>query len=31
VIDRIFAFEELRSALEYMAGGKHFGKICIKH
>jgi NADPH:quinone reductase-like Zn-dependent oxidoreductase len=30
-IDRIFAFDELRAALEYMVGGRHFGKICIKH
>lgn len=29
--DRVFAFEELRVALDYMAGGRHFGKICIKH
>jgi len=31
VIDRIFPFEELHLALEYMATGKHSGKICIKH
>ena len=31
VIDRIFAFEELRSALDYLASGKHFGKVCIRH
>ena len=31
VISRVFAFEELRLALDYMASGKHFGKICIKH
>lgn len=31
VIDRVFAFEELRSAMEYLASGRHFGKICIKH
>ncbi len=31
VIDRVFAFEELRSALDYLASGKHFGKICIEH
>ncbi|HEX9371552.1 MAG TPA: NAD(P)-dependent alcohol dehydrogenase, partial [Roseiflexaceae bacterium] len=30
-IDRVFAFEELRPALDYLASGKHFGKICIKH
>ena len=31
VVDRTFAFEELHPALEYMATGKHLGKICIKH
>jgi NADPH:quinone reductase-like Zn-dependent oxidoreductase len=30
VIDRVFAFEEARKAFDYMAGGFHFGKICIK-
>ena len=30
-IDRVFAFEELRVALDYLSSGKHFGKICIKH
>lgn len=30
VIDRIFAFEEARAALEYMDRGAHFGKIVIK-
>jgi len=29
-IDRIFAFEELKEALEYLQRGKHFGKICIR-
>jgi NADPH:quinone reductase-like Zn-dependent oxidoreductase len=28
-IDRIFQFEELRQALDYLAKGQHFGKICI--
>lgn len=31
VIDRVFAFEELRGALDYLSSGKHFGKVCIKH
>ena len=31
VVSRVFAFEELRLALDYMSSGKHFGKICIKH
>ena len=31
VIDRTFTFEELREALDYLARGAHFGKICIRH
>jgi NADPH:quinone reductase-like Zn-dependent oxidoreductase len=31
VIDRIFAFEELHGALDYLSSGRHFGKICIRH
>jgi NADPH:quinone reductase-like Zn-dependent oxidoreductase len=31
VIDRVFAFEDLRAALDYLSAGRHFGKICIKH
>ena len=31
VIDRVFAFEELREALDYLASGAHFGKVCIRH
>ena len=30
VVDRAFAFEEAREALEYMWAGKHFGKVVIK-
>jgi NADPH:quinone reductase-like Zn-dependent oxidoreductase len=30
-ISRVFAFEELHTALDFLASGKHFGKICIKH
>lgn len=30
-ISRVFAFEELRPALDFLASGKHFGKICIRH
>jgi NADPH:quinone reductase-like Zn-dependent oxidoreductase len=29
VIDRVFAFDELREALDYLRSGKHFGKISI--
>jgi NADPH:quinone reductase-like Zn-dependent oxidoreductase len=31
VIDRVFAFEELKEALAYLKSGAHFGKICIRH
>src|SRR5512144_1149330 len=31
VIDRVFAFDELREALAYLASGRHFGKIVIAH
>lgn len=31
VIDRIFAFEELREALDYLERSGHFGKICIRY
>jgi NADPH:quinone reductase-like Zn-dependent oxidoreductase len=30
VIDRTFPFEESREALEYLASGQHFGKVCIR-
>lgn len=30
VIDRTFAMEEVGQAFEWMAGGNHFGKICIE-
>jgi NADPH:quinone reductase-like Zn-dependent oxidoreductase len=31
VIDKVFAFDELFAAFDYLSNGKHFGKICIKH
>lgn len=31
VVDRVFAFEELRPALDHLASGTQFGKICIRH
>jgi NADPH:quinone reductase-like Zn-dependent oxidoreductase len=31
VIDRVFAFEEFLLALDYLASGKHVGKVCIQH
>jgi len=30
VIDQVFPYDEVREALEHMASGKHFGKICLK-
>ena len=30
VIDRVFAFEEARAAYEYLASGKHFGKVVLR-
>lgn len=30
VVDRVFGFSELRAALDYLASGAHFGKICIR-
>ncbi|MDM8525245.1 NAD(P)-dependent alcohol dehydrogenase [Desulfococcaceae bacterium HSG8] len=31
VIDKVFAFDELFAAFDYLSNCKHFGKICIKH
>jgi NADPH:quinone reductase-like Zn-dependent oxidoreductase len=31
VVDRVFAFDELHQALDYLASGQHFGKVCIRH
>ncbi len=31
VDERVFAFEEFHQALDYLASGQHFGKICIQH
>ena len=30
VVDRVFDFEALPAALEYLASGAHFGKICLR-
>jgi NADPH:quinone reductase-like Zn-dependent oxidoreductase len=30
VIDRTFAFDDARTAFEYLAKGSHFGKVCIR-
>jgi D-arabinose 1-dehydrogenase-like Zn-dependent alcohol dehydrogenase len=31
VVDRVFAFEELKEAMAYLKSGAHLGKICIRH
>ena len=31
VIDRVFAFEELKAAIAYLKSGAHFGKVCIRY
>lgn len=31
VIDRVFAFDQLKDAMAYLKGGAQFGKICIRH
>ncbi|HSD44785.1 MAG TPA: NAD(P)-dependent alcohol dehydrogenase [Burkholderiales bacterium] len=31
VVDRVFAFEELKEAMALLKSGAHFGKVCIKH
>jgi NADPH:quinone reductase-like Zn-dependent oxidoreductase len=31
VIDRVFAFEELKEAMAHLKSGAHFGKVCIRH
>ncbi|WWD19941.1 hypothetical protein CI109_104413 [Kwoniella shandongensis] len=30
IIDKTFKFDELKDAYQYMADGKHFGKICVE-
>ena len=30
VVDRVFAFDEIRAALAYMESGAHFGKVCLR-
>ena len=31
VVDRVFGFDQLPAAMQYLASGRHFGKICIRH
>jgi NADPH:quinone reductase-like Zn-dependent oxidoreductase len=30
VVDRVFAFTEIKEALRYMESAAHFGKICLR-
>jgi len=30
VVDRVFEFEQAREALEYLASGRHLGKVCLR-
>src|SRR5262245_61101280 len=30
VVDRVFGFAEAREAFQYLAGGTHFGKVCVQ-
>jgi alcohol dehydrogenase len=30
VIDRVFPFDHIRAALEYLKSGRHVGKVCIE-
>jgi len=31
VVDKVFAFEELKGAMAYLKSGAQFGKVCIQH
>jgi NADPH:quinone reductase-like Zn-dependent oxidoreductase len=31
VVDRVYGFDQLHQAMQHLASGKHFGKICIAH
>jgi len=31
VVDKVYAFEQLKEAMEALKRGAHFGKICIRH
>jgi alcohol dehydrogenase len=31
VVDRVYAFEELKQALAHLQSGTQFGKVCIAH
>jgi hypothetical protein len=31
VVDKVFAFEQLKEAMAALKQGAHFGKICLRH
>ena len=31
VVDAVYSFEETADAFAYLASGRHFGKLCIRH
>jgi NADPH:quinone reductase-like Zn-dependent oxidoreductase len=31
VVDRVFAFDELKEAMAYLQSGVQFGKVCVAH
>ena len=31
VVDKVFAFAELKEAMAYLKSGAQFGKVCIQH
>lgn len=31
VVSKVFAFDELRAAMDFLTSGGHFGKICVRH
>jgi NADPH:quinone reductase-like Zn-dependent oxidoreductase len=30
VVDRVFPLPDIHAAVEHMAAGKHFGKVCVR-
>lgn len=31
VVDRVFAFDELKEGMAYLKSGSQFGKVCVSH
>ncbi|MDP2368572.1 zinc-binding dehydrogenase [Rhodoferax sp.] len=31
VVDRVFAFDELKEGLAHLKSGRQFGKVCVAH